>query len=168
MKPGSGWPIGIVAVLATTIGVNLAVMRIAGNDPAFAIEPDYYRKAVAYDSTMAQAESNRVLGWKATASIVATEEGEPQLRIRLVDVSGASIDDATVTAVAMYVARAASPDTVSLRLAGDGEYVGALEKTHAGQWEVRIAAHRATERFTSIARIEAPFIPARVAVGTAR
>ena len=29
-------------------------MRIANDDPSFAIEPDYYRKAVTWDSTLAQ------------------------------------------------------------------------------------------------------------------
>ena len=168
MKPGSGWPIGIVAILATTIGVNIAVMRIAGNDPSFAVEPDYYRKAVAYDSTMAQAESNRALGWSAVASIIGTEEGRPQLLVRLADSAGVSIDDAAVSVVAMYVARAASPDTLTLEFVRNGEYAGILNDAHAGQWEVRVTAQRGAERFTSVLRTESPIMRITTALGLAR
>ena len=45
MKPGAGWPIGIAIVLAATVVGNLVMMRVAGDDPSMAIEPDYYRKA---------------------------------------------------------------------------------------------------------------------------
>lgn len=156
MKPGSGWPIGIVAILATTIGVNIAVMRIAGNDPGFAVEPDYYRKAVAYDSTLAQARANSALGWRATAAIASNSRGALELHVELVDHSGTTVDADTVRAVAMYVARAASPDSLTLTRGADGTYRGALTSQHAGQWEVRIDARRANDRFTSVLRVEAP------------
>ena len=54
MKRGMWWPIGITTVLATTVAANLWVMRLANEDHSFAIEPDYYRKAIMWDSTLAQ------------------------------------------------------------------------------------------------------------------
>ena len=68
MKPGMGWPIGVTVILGATIAVNLWVMKIANSDPSFAIEPDYYRKAVHYDSTMAQQRLNASLGWGVEAA----------------------------------------------------------------------------------------------------
>ena len=68
MKRGSWWPIGITAVLATTVAANVWVATIASDDPSFAIEPDYYAKAIAWDSTLAQARTNATLGWRLTPS----------------------------------------------------------------------------------------------------
>ena len=48
------WPWAIGAVLLITVAANLALFHVAGSDPSFVIEPDYYAKAVAWDSTMAQ------------------------------------------------------------------------------------------------------------------
>ena len=54
MKRGLWWPIAVAAILATTVAANIWVMMIANDDPSFAIEPDYYRKALAWDTTLAQ------------------------------------------------------------------------------------------------------------------
>ena len=63
MKRGSMWPIGIAAVLLATVAANIALYYVAGNDPSFVIEPNYYAKAIAWDSTMAQSALNQRLGW---------------------------------------------------------------------------------------------------------
>ena len=69
MKRGAWWPIGITTVLATTVAANLWVMRIANDDPSFAIEPDYYQKAIMWDSTLAQARRDAILGWRLTPQL---------------------------------------------------------------------------------------------------
>src|SRR4051812_3654125 len=69
MKPEHRWPIGITVILLGFAAANLAMMRVARNDPAFAVEPDYYRKAVGFDSTMAQERQTLALGWVASSRI---------------------------------------------------------------------------------------------------
>ena len=155
MKPGAAWPIGIAVLLVATMAGNLVMMRIASDDPAFAVEPDYYRKAVHFDSTMAQERANTALGWTATSRFAPLADGrDTQLRITLADASGAAISDATVRVVAMFNARAGDRLDALLVPEGDGAYVTALPVTWAGQWEVRIDATRGTDRFTASQRVE--------------
>ena len=49
MKRGGWWPIAITGVLAATVAANIWVAKIASDDPSFAIEQDYYRKAITWD-----------------------------------------------------------------------------------------------------------------------
>lgn len=155
MKPGAGWPIGIATVLVATVVGNLVVMRVAGNDPAFAVEPDYYRKAVEYDATMAQERANAALGWTATSAFAPLTDGrDTPLRVTLADASGAAVSDATVRVVAMFNARSGDRLDAVLVPEGDGRYVTTLPVAWAGQWEVRIDATRGADRFTASQRVE--------------
>lgn len=155
MKPGAGWPIGIVLILATSVIANFAVMRIAANDPSFAVEPDYYAKAIAYDSTLAQARINSELGWTAFASIAPDSTGQVVLSVRLATRDGESVEGASVSAVALFVARASEADSVVLREATPGDYRASIARPHDGRWEVRVVASRDSERFTATLRTEA-------------
>ena len=64
-------------VLALTVAGNLWVMRIANADPSFSVEPDYYRKAVDWDSTMAQRARNEALGWQLRSNRCRSMVPEP-------------------------------------------------------------------------------------------
>ena len=48
------WPVVIVSLLVGGAAANIGFMIVANRDPTFAVEPDYYRKAVDWDRTMAQ------------------------------------------------------------------------------------------------------------------
>lgn len=155
MKRGTLWPLGIVAVLGITVGVNLAVYYVANDDPSLAIEKDYYRKAVNWDSTMAQARVNEALGWRLTPSLGAfTPARGADIRVRLTDSTGAPIAGATVKVSAFYNARANQIVDTTLAPATDG-YEGRLRVNHSGVWELRFEVTRGDARFTSTSRVEA-------------
>ena len=65
--PGWWWPWFVVALLVATAGGQGIMLYAATHDPTFAIEPDYYQKAVAFDTTIQQERGNLALGWTATA-----------------------------------------------------------------------------------------------------
>ena len=69
MNAAHRWPVGLGLVLALTIAGNVVVYRLATRRDARAIEPDYYRKAVAWDSTQAVAARSRALGWRLEATL---------------------------------------------------------------------------------------------------
>ncbi len=156
MKKGAGWPIGIALLLATNVAVGLTVMRIAANDPSFSVEPDYYRKAVEYDSTLAQARVNAELGWAARAAITRDNSDGLQLVVSLADRDGNAITNASVSAVAMFIARAAEADSIALAPDGTGNYGARLAAGYTGRWEIRVAAIIDGLRFTSTVRTESP------------
>ncbi len=156
MKRGAWWPIGITTVLATTVAANLWVMRIANDDPSFAIEPDYYRKAIKWDSTLAQERQDSILGWrlKPTLGIVAAT-GKTRISAILTDSLGTPISGATVKLSALPVARASEVHETTLTAAGAGEYTGQLDAQRQGRWELRFDVRAGSTRFTEVARVDA-------------
>jgi nitrogen fixation protein FixH len=155
MKRGMGWPLGVVAILTATVGLNIWVLRVANDDPSLAIEPNYYQKAVAWDSTMAQARENLALGWHLAPTLGAysTRDGA-RLQVTLTDASGASIGDATVRVAAFFNARANDVIDTALRHESAG-YVAILPVQHGGVWELRFDVRRGNTRFTATSRVEA-------------
>lgn len=157
MKPGMAWPIGIVAILATSVIGNLVMMRVANNDPSFAVEDDYYQRAVNFDTTMHQQSQSDALGWSAVVTIDGVHDGSGVLRVQLRDRNALAIAADSVVAVAFYNARA--NDRARLALVhtpsdSAGVYQHVIKTPHPGQWVVQVEAWRAREHFVSAARVE--------------
>jgi nitrogen fixation protein FixH len=156
MKRGLGWPIGVAVILALTVGANIWVAVLAGDDPSFSIETDYYRKAVGWDSTMAQMRENARLAWhvEPTFDPFTTRNGAT-LHLRLSDAGGTPINGATVRVAALYNARAGQILEGTMVADTPATYALHLPVGYPGQWEVRFDIHRGKERYTSTTRIEA-------------
>jgi len=156
MKRGMWWPIGITTVLATTVAANLWVMQIANDDPSFAIEPDYYRKAIMWDSTLAQERQDSILGWRLTPRLrIMTATGQARLSATLTDSTGAPISGAVVKVSALPVARANEVHEATLAADGAGEYATQLDARRQGRWELRFDVQAGPTHFTEVARVEA-------------
>lgn len=160
------WPTLIIAALGGNLILGAVMIRVAAGDTHFAVEPDYYRKAVGWDSTMAQADRNNVLGWHAVPSLGAIRAGaNDTLAITLRTDAGVAVTGAKVTIEAMPVAYA--NEVVRAALAADhepGRYVAAVPMSRAGLWEVRLRAVRGAERFTTNLRLEASSTAAAVVI----
>lgn len=158
MKPGMGWPIAVAAILGATVVANIAVMRVANDDPSFAIEPDYYAKAIAFDSSAAAARRSAALHWTVTTATTATtaSTGERILQLTLADSLGHPITGAHVTSEALFIARANRVITATLTESAPGHYEAPAAAMQPGQWEVRIAAVRGAAHFVSTMRTEVP------------
>ena len=155
MKRGAWWPIGVSAILAATVGANVWLAVVAGSDPSFSIEPNYYEKAVAWDSTMAQARENQRLGWRIEPRLgELSANRDTRLDVQLVDSAGAPIRDATVSVAAFFNARASHILHATLK-SDTADYTTQLPMTYAGEWELRFDVRRGREHFTNTTRIEA-------------
>lgn len=162
IRNGRLWPWAIVLVLGLTVGGNLWVMRLAGSDPSFAIEPNYYRQAVNWDSTMAQATRNDALGWALTARLGAPlTGGHTEVVATLRDASGEPLTGATVRVAASHNARGAEILTAELTDAGNGRYVATIPAARRGLWELRFEAERSGDEFTATIRADNTRDPAR-------
>lgn len=156
MKRGWQWPVGIAAVLATVVIADVTVAIIAGRDEAFAVEPNYYQKAVHFDDEMAlRAESQR-LDWSLAPTLQLGRPGAPgTVSLSLHDSSGRPITGARVQLLAMHNARASHQLTASLTERGDGKYDAPLDAERPGEWELRFLVTRGGDRFASRERIDA-------------
>jgi nitrogen fixation protein FixH len=140
-------PAGLIVTMVSGLGF---MAWIAVHDPSFAVEQDYYRKAVAWDETRAQEEQNARLGWKVDLDV--TPRGDQLLlRARVSDASGTPIPDARVDVEAFANARASRVLHATL-LPEEGEQAGAVPLVQPGLWEVRLTVVAHGERFTEVVR----------------
>lgn len=148
-QPGAMWPAAVIAVLAITVAAN-AWLLVAAHDPNSAVvEPDYYRRALKWDSTAALTAASDRLGWRADAAIGALDAGgRARLNVRLAGPDGGPIAGASVRVTAIHNREASLHRTASLA-ERDGGYAGDLELRHDGLWELRIDATRGAEHFVT-------------------
>ncbi len=161
MKPATMWPLAVVLVLAATVGVNVW-MIFAANDPNGAvIEPDYYRKAVEWDSTLVRRARSDALGWTADATIGATDGARAHVRVTLTDSTGAPVTGAAMALEAVHNLDGSRHPGADLPETGPGVYEADAPLDRPGMWELRLTAKRQGAEFLADLRRDAARGPAR-------
>ncbi len=155
MKRGWQWPVGVAAVLAIVVIADVTVAIVAARDEAFAVEPDFYQKALHFDDEMAlRAESAR-LAWQLIPTLQLGRPGAPgAVSVILRDSAGLALTGARVQLLAMHNARASQPVTATLADRGDGRYDASLDARRPGEWELRFVVTRGADRFAVRDRLD--------------
>jgi nitrogen fixation protein FixH len=148
LKAARLWPLALGAVLALTVIANIWLLWAANDDQHLAFEPDYYRKAVAWDSTVARGERSRALGW--TAAVALGNDGH--LTVQLADAAGNPVDSVLVAVEVIPVAHANRAETASLQTASPGRAEADIRLVYPGLHELRVTALRGQDRFTTTVR----------------
>lgn len=148
------WPIAIVGLLVASAAGNALLVVTAVGDPSFAVERDYYRKALAWDRTADQQDRNAELGWSARARLSAAGGDHAEIDVRLEDDHGRPLAGARVAVEAFHNARASEVHAATLTPREAGRYVGDVPRARRGLWEVRLTAERGLNRFTAILPLE--------------
>jgi nitrogen fixation protein FixH len=160
-RAGWHWPVALVGLLAAGVIFDVAFLVVAARDPSFAVERDYYRKALDWDRTMAQDARNAELGWQAAAvlSPAPAPVGHSRLAVTVVDRAGKPVERAAVAAELFHNARSAR--VLEAALAGEpgGRYAGLVPAARPGLWEVRITVTRADAVFTRRLQVELSAAP---------
>ena len=150
------WPTIIVVVLGGYVTFGIIAARIATHDPNFAVESDYYGKAVRWDSTLAQNRRNIALGWHIAPTLGAVGRGHAaRLELDVRDSAGARVEDAQVSIEMRQVAHASDVVRATLRPDSAGDYAADLPLGRAGLWEMRLVATRGSDRFDTSLRMDA-------------
>lgn len=112
---------------------------IAIDDPNFALEPDYYAKALHWDQAQAQLRENDTLGYGLSLRepLVISAAGQVQVELLLKDRNAAAISGASVEVSAFPNAFAERVEHLVLREVAPGVYRGALSQGIPGLWELR-------------------------------
>lgn len=146
------WPAIVVGLLVLGAGANIGLLIVATHDPSFAVEPDYYEKAVHWDDKRAQDAVNLALGWRAEVEAEPVlDRGRPAARVvvHLADREGRPVEGAAVTLETFHLARAADVLHGSLRAGAAGDYEVVLPLRRAGLWEFRLDVVRGDAHFTA-------------------
>ncbi|MBI5865450.1 MAG: FixH family protein [Planctomycetes bacterium] len=157
-KSGRFWPMLVVALLVGQFAVTGATIYLSQNDPHFAVEPDYYEKAIHWDDTARQRELNERLGWKYEVEVAPRPDavGCRNVTLRLRDAQQKPIESAAVNVEMFHHAFAARRQNVSLTAAAPGVYGMNPEMRRSGVWELRFTVQRGDERFTFV---ESTYVP---------
>ncbi len=136
---GKRWAWIVVGLLGVQMAGVVMMMRIAKDDAGFAVEPDYYEKAVRWDETARARASAERLGWGAEATLgpVIGRGGERELRV-VVNAAGTGLTGATVRAEVFPHARSGQRSRVELVELEGGEYAARVAAVRGGLWEVRL------------------------------
>ncbi|MEY2929349.1 MAG: hypothetical protein RL033_98 [Pseudomonadota bacterium] len=145
------WVPGLL--LTALLGTQLTVLHSVLDDPSFALEPDYYRKAVAWDSQRLLDRESQALGWHATLHAEpGTQASDLQLEVQLRDAKGTPLAGALLHVRAFANARAARLLETSLVETTPGIYTGKVPSSVLGLWEFRLEATRGSDRFAAVLR----------------
>jgi hypothetical protein len=150
------WPWVPVLLLGSML-VGLGGMAyLAINDPGFALEPNYYDKAVHWDQSQAEAAASRALGLQVTFSkpLELSKSGALELELSIRDRDGASFSGARVELEAFANAHASRIESVLLRETAPGVYSAEIARGSRGLWELRIAVRRGDVRYRDVVRAE--------------
>lgn len=144
------WPAVIAGALVLHVVATLVTVGIASSNPSYAVEEDYYKKAVSWDARRAQERHNAELGWRLDFQIVPTgsPSAQPTLAVRLSDAGGHPLDGAAVSVEAFHNARADQILRAELARDGDGRYSAPLAMRRSGVWELRFTVDRGGDLFT--------------------
>jgi nitrogen fixation protein FixH len=148
VKAARLWPLALTAVLAITVAANFWLLWAANDDQHLAFEPDYYRKALAWDSIMAQGGRNLALSWQATAQL----DRAGRLAVSLADREGLPLAGARVTAEVIPIAHADRMRSLSMTEGAAGQFGAALSLVYSGLHEIRLVALYRGDRFTAVLR----------------
>jgi hypothetical protein len=153
LPPRLRWPVLIIAALAIHVVVSLATVVVATSNPSYAVEEDYYQKALAWDARQAQDRHNLELGWQLDFEVAPplTAGSDPRLVVRLTDRSGQPLDGARVAVATFHNARAGQIVHAEPAAAGNGVYACPLPMRRSGRWELRFTVERGGEHFTHTA-----------------
>lgn len=148
INPGVFWPAVIAGALALHVVGTMVMVVIATSDASYAVEPDYYAKALAWDERRAQEQRNAELGWDLQFSLDPAAPGaDPTVRATLTGAAGEPIADARVAVEVFSNVRRDDILTGVLRPVPDG-YRATLPMRGNGRWEFRFTATRDQDVFT--------------------
>ncbi|MCB9654662.1 MAG: FixH family protein [Deltaproteobacteria bacterium] len=146
----------VVAIfMATVVGANFFLILKATTDPSFAVETDYYQKALDWDAQQEARLKSDALGWSAKV-----DASRDKLVLELSDRGGEPIADAHVRVEAFHSARASQRVRAELQHDRDGVYSLRRSFERPGLWAYRFVAERgppgSVERYQKTLEVNVP------------
>ena len=147
------WPFpGMVfALIGMSMTFATVTLVLATNDPSFALEEDYFAKAVAWDETAVEREASRELGWVATAELSSALDGkgDRSVTILLKDRDGNAVEGASIEVFCFHNARRVETFSFTPSEIAPGRYAAGQPLARDGRWTVRLRAARGDDVYTA-------------------
>jgi nitrogen fixation protein FixH len=150
-RRGLFWALVPVGLLGGILSMHAVLLAGVIEDPSFAVEKDYYDKAVSWDAKMAQDRENTRLGWSAEVATAGSGR-DGRVTVRIMSPGDVPVARARVRVEAFHNARASRVASAVLEESTPGVYGSALRLDRPGLWEFRVVVERGTDRFTAVVR----------------
>ena len=150
LPPHIRWPAFVAGALALQVVSSLVTIYLATTNPSYAVEDDYYRKALRWDETRAQTARNLELGWRLEfdVSLAQAPGDSAMVLVTIRDHDGGPVEGSTVTLEAFPNARADDILRASFISAAGGRYRAELPMRRTGVWEFRYVVTNGASVFT--------------------
>ena len=147
-------PLFIIGLLVFQVGLGIFFFMKATSDPSFAVEEDYYQKAVNWEDKQDQDRQNAELGWTLNQSVGAINDDQATrtLTAELSRSDSSPITGAAVLVETFHNVRAGEIHRADLEETAPGQYEVQLPMLRPGLWEIRFTAALGSETFTHTAR----------------
>ncbi|RLE25488.1 MAG: hypothetical protein DRJ65_07630 [Acidobacteria bacterium] len=155
MKPEVRWPLFIIGLLVLQVGLGGFFFFKATSDPSFAVEEDYYQKAVNWEAKQAQDQKNTELGWTLLQAVGTINDDQTTRTLTAVlhHADGSVIPGAVVQVETFHNVRAGEILRAELEETTPGQYEVQLPMLRPGLWEIRFTVNLGSETFTHTARV---------------
>ena len=129
----------LIGANATVVGITV---YLANSDKSFAVEPDYYQKALTWDEHVQEQARSRALGWTMRVEPGAIGVAGRRAQIVIQDREGKPVEGARVKATAFPVIRASERVAMEFEALEPGVYRADVALRDTGAWEFDIRATR--------------------------
>jgi hypothetical protein len=144
------WMLLPVGLLLSSLALGVTTVILATNDPAFAVEDDYYARGNQVDARLAERAETVALGWKLRLINRSFVEGSARttLHFRLIGPDELPLTGLRGDLHAFHNARASAVQKVELRPdpQEEGVYLAELAIDRAGWWVWRYDLQRDGDR----------------------
>ena len=150
IPPQIGWPAVIIGALAIHVVASLVTVWIATSNPSYAVEEDYYQKAIRWDEKRAQDARNGELAWRLDVDVLppSVQGDAAVVDLALTGGAGSPLAGAAVAVEAFHNARAHDILRGSTVTDGDGRGSMDLAMERNGVWELRFTVDHGGDHFT--------------------
>lgn len=155
-RAGAIWA-WVPALLLGAMLVGLGgLVYLAVDDPSFALESNYYDKAVRWDESQQQARKSRAVGLKLTLTepLALSATGTVMVQLSVTDRETLAFSGAEIALDAFPNAYANRVQRLVLREVRPGLYVGELSQGVRGLWELRVVVKQGTLRYDQVLRAD--------------
>ncbi len=143
------WPGMIFALLGLNACVVAVTLYLAHSDRSFAVEPEYDRKALAWQETAEQQARNRELNWNVDVEIGAMGAVGRYLTVKLVDPTAEPVPGAAISAIVFHNARPAQRLSIAFTEESPGVYGATAPLDRPGIWHFDLRASAGPNVYTA-------------------
>ncbi|HLN26001.1 MAG TPA: FixH family protein [Patescibacteria group bacterium] len=145
----SGWwyPYIFVGVFGVVLAVNLVFMYSAVHTFTGLETQEAYDKGLVYNQVIAQAKAQEKLAWTVDATLLPASSPdaashESNVVVSFLDKDGQPVSGLSVKAQFVRPTMEGYDTAAELMEQGGGRYVATVKLPLAGQWELKVAAHK--------------------------